>query len=102
AGAIDGGADHDVACALCGWDRLAGNHRLIDRVLAVDHIAVDGYFLAGADGDEVARDHIFDPDVRLRAVTDDTRGARLEADQHSNRLAGAGFRSGLKQTAQKD
>src|SRR5439155_1152225 len=40
--------------------------------------------------------------VRLRAVTDDTRGARLEADQHSNRLAGAGFRSGLKQTAQKD
>ena len=46
AGAVERGAGHRVAGDLLDRQRLAGQHRLVDRRAALDHLAVDRHLLA--------------------------------------------------------
>ena len=57
AGRVDRRADDLVAGRLRGRDRLAGEHRFVDRRGALDDDAVDRDLVARADAQEVAGDH---------------------------------------------
>ena len=55
AGRVERRADDLVAGLLRGRDRLAGEHRLVDRARALDEHAVDRDLVAGPDAEQVAR-----------------------------------------------
>ncbi len=63
AGAVDRAADHAVARAFLHRDRLAADHRFVDRASALDHDAVDRDFLAGPDAQPIARDDLLERHV---------------------------------------
>ena len=96
AGRVDGGADDLVAGCLRGGDRLAGEHRLVDRGHALDHDAVDRHLVAGADAQEVAGHDDRELDVLLDPVTDPAGGRRLEPDEAADRTGRAALGARLE------
>src|SRR3546814_10793229 len=102
AGLVDGGSDDGVAGLLGDGDRFAGDHGLVDRRAAIDDLAVDGALLAGADDDDIAAGHIFDGDLDLGTIANDTCRAVLEADQLADGLTGAGLGPSLQKPADQE
>jgi hypothetical protein len=78
AGLVDGDPNHRVARTLDGRDRLTGDHGLVHRRSALDHLAVDRDLLAWADHHDVADHDLLHRDVCLHAVANDAGGSRLE------------------------
>ena len=99
---VDGGSDHGIAHPLADRDRLAGDHRLVNRGVAVDDLAVDRDPLPRSHCDNVPRHNLGDRDLGLHTVADEASGTRLQADQLADRLPGPGLRSDLDQPAKHD
>ena len=77
AGAVDRAADHASPGRLLDRDRLAGDHRLVDRAAALEDDAVDRHLLAGPHAQPVAGVHLRQRHVLLAAVGRDApRGLR--------------------------
>ena len=93
------GADDLVAGRLRGRDRLAGEHRLVDRGRALDDDAVHRHLVARPDAQEVARDDERELDVLLDAVADPPGGRRLEADEAADRAGRPALGPGLEPPA---
>ena len=103
AGAVDRAADDAVAGVLLGRHRLAGDHRLVDRALALDDDAVDRDLLAGADPEPVADRDPRERDVLLDAVVADAAGGRRgQAEERADRGAGAAAGAQLEHLADQD
>jgi hypothetical protein len=102
AGPVQGAADHLRARALRHRGGLAGDHRFVDEARAVEHGAVDGDSVAGADDEDVAGDDLGERHLDGVAVAHDPRRLGLEADEAADRLAGAAPRAGLEQAADED
>ncbi len=102
AAAIEGRADHLVAGALLDRQALAGQHRLVNGRAALDHDAIDRHLVAGADAQQIARDHLRQRDVGFLAVADDARLRRGKPEQPRDRRAGIGPCPCLQVAAQKD
>ena len=85
--------------ALLDRQRLAGQHRLIDRRAARDHDPVDRHLVARAHEEHVAAAHIVDRDQtlgRVRVVgVEQARLRRTELRELADRAAGAAARLGL-------
>ena len=60
---------------------LAGDHRLVDRRAALQHLAVDRDLLAGTDHEDLAHGDLLDGDVGLLATAQHPAGAGLEAER---------------------
>ena len=67
AGAVDGAADDLVARRLLDRDRLAGDHRLVDRAPPLEDDAVDRHLLARPDPQAVAERDLLERHVSLGA-----------------------------------
>ena len=102
AGAIDGAAADFVAVRLLDWHRLAGEHRLIDVRLAVDHAAIDRHFLAGTHAQLIAALHFIERHFALLAIAKDARGRRREIEQGADRIAGAAAGAQLQHLPEQD
>ena len=70
--------------------------------MALSDLAVNGDLLAGTHQHHVARHDLFDRQVDLDPVAQDSRGACLHAEQPSDRFAGAGLSSDLDQPTEED
>ena len=83
-------------------DRLAGEHRLVDRRRAVDDDAVDRHPLAGAHPQQVADDDLADRHVALATVAQDAccRRPQLEQAAHGTRRLALG--ACLEPSAEQD
>ena len=68
AAGVHRGAGHRIADRLLDGHRLAGEHGLVDRAGAVDHLAVGGDLLARADAQQVADHYLLDRHHDLLAV----------------------------------
>ena len=99
---VDGGADDLVAGALRGGDRLAGEHRLVDRGHALDHDAVDRHLVAGTDAQQVAGDDERELDVLLEVAANAAGGRRLQADEAADRPGRAALGAGLEPLPEQD
>ena len=96
---VDRAAHQRAADGLGHRDRLAGDHRLIDETLALDHLAIDRDALAGADLDDVARDDILNGHFPAAAHP---RGSGLKPHQPLDRLGRAPLGPRLQHPAQQD
>ena len=103
AGAVDRAADQLVATAFLERDRLAGDHRLINRTGTVDNNTIDGHLLAGTNPEPVARNDEIQRDVLFPSVfSDPSRRFRRQAKQGADGAAGLPACSQLEDLAQKD
>ena len=93
----DVGADRDL-----DRQRLAGQHRLVDRRLALDDDAVGRDLLAGADDEQVADLELGDGNEHLLAVAQHARLLGAELQQLADRLRGAALGAGLEVAAEHD
>ena len=82
--------------------RLAGDHRLVDRGVALDHDAVHRDRLARPHQDQVADLHFVGRDFALDAVAEHTGHLGLQLHQLADGLAGAAARDGLQVAAEDD
>jgi hypothetical protein len=64
-------ADHRIVLLFLDRHRFAGNHRFIDRTLAVRELAIHRDFLAGAHTQDVALVNFFQRHFPLLAVPHD-------------------------------
>ena len=88
--AVDGAADDRVARLLLDRDRLAGDHRLVDRARAFDDDAVDRDLLARPDAQPIAGLDLGRAGRRRSAPSASTRRAVFGARPSSARIARAG------------
>ena len=87
--AVDRAADQLRPGRLLDRHRLAGHHGFVDRARAVDHLAVDRDFFAGAHAQTVADRDLLERDLVVVAVGVDAQGAlRREVEQRADRVAG--------------
>ena len=98
AGGVDGGPDDLVAGRLGDRDRLAGEHRLVDRRGALDDDAVDRHLVAGPHPQQVAGHDDRQLDVLLDAVADPPGRRRLERDEPPDRARSCGPSRGPRAT----
>ncbi len=82
--------------------RLSGQHRLVDRRLALDDHTVGRDLLAGTHDEHVAHDELRGRHRDLRPVPQDTRLPRPELEERANRRARSAPRSGLEVAAEED
>ena len=88
--AVERAADQPAALDLFDRQRLAGDHRFVDRGAALDDDAVDRNAVARADAQPIADLHRVERDVGLGAVGGDPpRRLRREVEQGADRRAGA-------------
>jgi hypothetical protein len=92
---VDGGADHGVAGADLNRDRLAGEHRGVDRGRAFGDDAIGGDLLARADAEDIPDDELigWDPDLDPVTQDGDVLGAHVQqgAQCRSRTLLGVGL-----------
>ena len=100
--AVHRSADHLGADSLLGGNRLAGEHRLVDRGGAVHDAPVDGDPLTGSNAHEIADTHVLERYVDLGASPDDSSGPNLQPDQRLDRADGLALRPGLQPAARQD
>ena len=100
AGAVDRAAG-DRRPAPSPPDRLAGDHRLVDRRAALDDDAVDRHLLAGPDAQQVADRDVRQRHVLVAAVADAPRRLRRQAEQLPDRGAGLAARAQLEHLAEQ-
>ena len=82
-------ADHLVTDALGHGHRLARHHRLVDRAAPFEDGAVHRNALAGTHAQAVARGHLIEAHILVRAVGPDApRHLRREIEQRANGAAG--------------
>src|SRR5581483_2099289 len=81
AGLIQRPGDDGCTLLLLDGDRLAGDHRLVDRGAAIDDLAVDRDPLAGLQHDHVADAHLRDRHAHDATVAFDVRLARRELEE---------------------
>ena len=94
---VDRAADHAVARLLVDRDRLAGDHRFVDRAAPSSDDAVDRHLLAGPHAQQVADLDLVRAARPLRGRSRTTpRGLRREPEQLANRRAGAMARAQLE------
>ena len=63
-------------------NRLAGDHRLVDRAAALDDLPVDGHLLPRADAEPIADVHLVEGNVLLGSVlAEPAGGLRGESEQ---------------------
>jgi hypothetical protein len=92
--AVDGASGHRIADLFLHGKRLAGDHRLVDGALAVEHLAVHGDLLAGPDSQPVADRDVLKRNVLFRAaVVHHARGARRQAEKRPDRFPGTAARA---------
>ena len=81
---VDGPPDHPIAGCLVDRDRLAGDHRLVDRAGPGEDHAVDRDLLAGTDAERVAGVDRGEVDVALAAVgADPPRRLRRQPEERA-------------------
>jgi len=92
---VERGADHLVPGALGHRDRLAGQHRFIDRAFAFVNGTIDGHLFARTNAQPVARMDVGQRDILFGAIRANApRGLGREAEQRLDR--GAGLRARLQ------
>ena len=102
AGGVEGRADDLVADPLRRRDRLAGEHRLVDRGRALDDDAVDRDLVARPDAEEIAGDDDRERHVLLDAAAETPGGRRLEADEAPDGPRRAALRPSLEPPPEED
>ncbi len=103
AGAVDRGADDRVARPFVDGHRLAGDHRLVDCALPLEHRAVHRHLLAGPHAQPVADLHRVERHVLFGAVVAQaTRGLGREAEQLPDGGAGLAAGAQLEHLAEQD
>ncbi|MBM2844369.1 MAG: hypothetical protein HW404_2206, partial [Anaerolineales bacterium] len=100
--AVERAADDLVVSALLHRHRLPGQHRLIDRRMALQDAPVDRDLLPRLDDENVADAHLLDRDFEFLAVSNDARRFRAQAHQTPDGVARPAARPGLQQLAQDD
>lgn len=102
AGAVDRRAGHRIARDLLDRRRLAGQHGLIDREPAVEHLTVDRDLLARAHAQPVAEANRLERDFLLAPIRpDDAGGLGGEIEPRPDRRAGALAGPQLKDLAEQ-
>jgi hypothetical protein len=87
---VEGAADHARPRPLLDGDRLAGEHRFVDRAAPLEHLSVHGHLLAGSHPQAVVGGDAGERDVLLAAVgSQPPRRRGREAEQGADRGAGA-------------
>ena len=81
---------------------FAGQHRLVDRRLALDDDAVGGDLLAGPDDEQVADLQLVDRDEDLLPVAQHARLLGPELEQLADRLDAAALGARLEVAAEQD
>ena len=102
AGRVDGRPDDLVAGTLDGRDRLAGQHRLVDRRRAVDDDTVDRDLVAGTDAQQVADDHGVERDVLLDRAAHDAGRLGLQRSEPPDGARRPDLRAGLEPATEQD
>ena len=102
AGRVLGRPDDLVARPDRDRDRLAGQHRRIDRRRRLDDDAVDRDAVAGPDAQEVADRDGLERDLVVGPVADDPRRRRAEPDQPVDRAGRASLGSRLEPPSEQD
>src|SRR6266542_498935 len=98
---VDGRADDLVAWLLVERQALAGDHRLVDLAVAVDHLAVHRHLRSRAHQQQVADLHLRGRQLDRFAVTDDQRPGRGEVEQGADGVVGAAPCAHLEPVAQQ-
>ena len=101
-GAVDRAPRHPLARAADRGDRLARQHRFVDRPAAFGDDAIDGDPLARAQMHDVARAQLGHRQLDRAAGALDQRGGRRQLDQVADRLACPAARPRLEPAAQQD
>ena len=99
---VHGGADDAVARGLLDRQRLAGEHRLVDRRGAIDEHAVDRHAVARPHPDQVADDHLAERDLTLAPVAQHAGGRRPQPQQGLHRAGGLPLGAGLEPSPEQD
>ena len=89
AGLVQRAADDFVADLLLDWDRLAGDHRLVDRARPFGQCTIDRDLLTRPHDHDVIHHDFFYGQVNLFAVPKNPRGLRLQAHQLFDRFRGS-------------
>jgi hypothetical protein len=85
---IDGRSSHLVAGLFFGRHRLAGDHRFIDRAVAVEHHPVDRHLLAGTHAQAVAGGDGIEGNVLVAAIrAQSARALGRQVEQGADRAA---------------
>jgi hypothetical protein len=99
---VDRRPDDGVPRLLRHRDRLARDHRLVDRRATLDDLAVNGDLLAGANDYDVSPLDLLDRHFLLAPVAKDAGRSGLEADELPDRLARSRLRPRLDQAPEHD
>ena len=100
---VDRGPGHLVSGDLLRRQRLAGDHRFIDRAVALEHHAVDRDFLAGPYAQAIAGNNVFERDVLVAAVVaQPARALGRQIEQRADGAAGLGAGAQLEDLAEED
>ena len=102
AGLVDRRPDRRVAYPLLHGNRLARDHRFVDRGGALDDRAVDGDPFAGADDEAIVDLDELHRDLFLRAFANHMCGPRRQVHQFANGIARPALRELLEVFPQKD
>ena len=89
AGLVHGAADHAVVLGLRNRHRFAGDHRFVERGVAVIDPAIDRHAFARAHAEQIAHDDTFDRHFLIAAVgLDPARGLGGKIEQRLDRARG--------------
>ena len=102
AGLVDRRPDRRVPDPLLHGNRLARDHRFVDRGGALDDRAVDGDPFAGADDEEIVDLDELPRDLFLLPVADHVGGPRGQVHELTDCVAGSPFRELLEVFSQED
>ena len=102
AGLVDRRPDRRVADRLLHGNRLARDHRFVDRGGALDDRAVDGDPFAGADDEAIVDLDELHRDLFLRAFANHMGRPRREIHELADRVAGPSLRELLEVFPQED
>ncbi len=85
AGAVERAGEHLVASGAVDRHRLAGDRRLVDVGVTIDHLAVDRQPLAGTHPDDIADDQRRRRDGHFDSAAQHSRLLRREVEQRPDR-----------------
>ena len=102
AGRVERRPDDLVAGALADRDRLAGQHRLVDRRRPFDDEAVDRHLVAGPDAEQVADDDRVERDVLLELAAHEARRDGPERDEPADGAGRLALGARLEPAAEQD
>ena len=99
---VDRRTNQRLTSGLLNRNALARNHRFINRREAGQDDPIDGNLLTGTHNQFITYQNLFDGQLDLHILTDDTGRARLQSYQLADRFIGLPFRTGLQVLAQED